>query len=245
MRCRVKAAAAAGWGRSHVQSVLNMASVAKADYFPSRCSSGNGMPARPRDGALPTPFIIGVAGGSASGKTSVCQKIIHQLQTDNGLVGSGAAVAVGLWMYCDATICMCVRVRPMHTCHHAACAITLHVRNALCLRGCASMMQPALALLCTGPFPPLQPTASPPIAIAASTWRVATRAHASACLCSLCNQLRLSLCACACTHLCVACRQDHRGILSLSLDCYYRDLAPGQDAQATNFDHPSAFAFEE
>ena len=30
----------------------------------------------------PTPFLIGVAGGTASGKTSVCRKIMAQLNKD-------------------------------------------------------------------------------------------------------------------------------------------------------------------
>lgn len=30
----------------------------------------------------PAPFIVGVAGGTASGKTSVCRKIMEQLRKD-------------------------------------------------------------------------------------------------------------------------------------------------------------------
>ncbi len=35
-----------------------------------------------QDGARLAPFIIGVAGGTASGKTSVCRKIMKQLRKD-------------------------------------------------------------------------------------------------------------------------------------------------------------------
>ena len=35
-----------------------------------------------QDGARLAPFIIGVAGGTASGKTSVCRKIMQQLRKD-------------------------------------------------------------------------------------------------------------------------------------------------------------------
>lgn len=38
---------------------------------------GNGV--RAATLALPSPFLIGVAGGTASGKTSVCKKIMEQL----------------------------------------------------------------------------------------------------------------------------------------------------------------------
>ena len=34
------------------------------------------------DAPAPTPFLIGVAGGTASGKTSVCRKIMAQLNKD-------------------------------------------------------------------------------------------------------------------------------------------------------------------
>ena len=34
---------------------------------------------KPLSPRLPSPFLIGVAGGTASGKTSVCQKIMEQL----------------------------------------------------------------------------------------------------------------------------------------------------------------------
>ena len=34
------------------------------------------------DGASLAPFIIGVAGGTASGKTSVCRRIMEQLRKD-------------------------------------------------------------------------------------------------------------------------------------------------------------------
>lgn len=42
----------------------------------------------PSDPAKPArrPFIVGVAGGTASGKSSVCAKIVERLQADDTLV---------------------------------------------------------------------------------------------------------------------------------------------------------------
>lgn len=41
--------------------------------------------------------------------------------------------------------------------------------------------------------------------------------------------------------------QEHKGILSLPQDCFYRDLTPDEAAniKSFNFDHPSAYAFPE
>lgn len=40
--------------------------------------------------------------------------------------------------------------------------------------------------------------------------------------------------------------QPHRGILSISMDCFYKNLTPEQSVNiaAHNFDHPSAFDFD-
>jgi uridine kinase len=41
--------------------------------------------------------------------------------------------------------------------------------------------------------------------------------------------------------------QEHKGILSLPQDCFYRDLTPDEAAniKSFNFDHPSAYDFPE
>ena len=40
------------------------------------------------------------------------------------------------------------------------------------------------------------------------------------------------------------CLQPHRGILSISQDCFYCNLEPGVSAADYNFDHPDAFDFD-
>jgi uridine kinase len=49
-------------------------SIAQADFYVPDSASPHA--------SFPAPFVIGVAGGTASGKTSVCQSIIKSLQQD-------------------------------------------------------------------------------------------------------------------------------------------------------------------
>jgi hypothetical protein len=51
-----------------------LSSIVQAELLPS---------SSPRGQDFPAPFIIGVAGGTASGKTSVCKFIIKSLQEEN------------------------------------------------------------------------------------------------------------------------------------------------------------------
>jgi hypothetical protein len=51
-----------------------LSSTVQAELLPS---------SSPRGQDFPAPFIIGVAGGTASGKTSVCKSIIRSLQQEN------------------------------------------------------------------------------------------------------------------------------------------------------------------
>jgi Phosphoribulokinase / Uridine kinase family len=155
-------------------------------------ASTSGQPA-PAKAQHAQPFIIGVAGGTACGKTSVCRSIVEKLVADG--------------------VRMTLTLARLHSCvpapHHCFCTV-LHT---------------CLHLHCAGR------------ALQGSTASAPAPVHAYKIAFPACTETEFES-----TRAQADCG---RGVLSISQDCFYRDLSPAQreDIASYNFDHPDAFDF--